>query len=193
MGCLFAGASLALATLYIEQPGFYSEPSAYRRRSCGSEPADKDRSRLSCFVAFSQGSRDRQIGCDDRLRNPGAFVVRVRQRGRPSALVAGRFELQSAGQTPELGGLEVAAIPLAPTTIRNAETLVSKRDGSFALPITEGEWLVYVPSLQLRGYSVQSILYGATDLLKEPLELTGTSTAGEIRLMLQRAMTPLPK
>ena len=122
---------------------------------------------------------------DKVLRNPGAFVVRVQEGAKLAAPLAGRVVLNTAGQTSGIGEFLFAAIRLSSTPVSNQHLFVSTtRDGSFVLPITEGSWLVYRSGMQLTGYLVQSISYGATDLLKESLDLSATS-AGEIRVTVQ--------
>ncbi|HET9219521.1 MAG TPA: TonB family protein [Terriglobia bacterium] len=122
---------------------------------------------------------------DKVLRNPGAFVVRVQEGSKLAAPLAGRVVLNTAGQTSGIGEFLFAAIRLSSTPVSNQHLFVStSRDGSFVLPITEGSWLVYRSGMQPTGYLVQSISYGATDLLKESLDLSATA-AGEIRVTLQ--------
>jgi hypothetical protein len=118
---------------------------------------------------------------NELLRNPGAFVIRVQRRG---GAVAGRVAREPAGQFPGLE-FEIEAISLAPAANSDREKLVlsTRADGSFSLPLTQGTWLVYFSDL--KGYSLQSISYGATDLLKEPLQVPATPAA-EIRVNLQR-------
>jgi TonB family protein len=122
---------------------------------------------------------------DRVLRSPGAFFVQVKAGGTSARRVAGRVVvLDQAGLASDLWTSPIAAI-LTSATDRTELSASPQRDGSFAFSFPEGRWLVYFPALLQSGYAVESIFYGTTNLLKEPLEIAGTAT-GEIRVTLRK-------
>jgi TonB family protein len=143
------------------------------------------------FAHMSGGGEIIEVGSSDigdrTLRSPGAFFVQIKGGARLARPVAGRITvLDQAGRPSDVWTIPVAAILLGATSANGAElTTSTQRDGTFALRFTEGRWLVYLPGLADRGYSVESISYGPTNLLKETLELAGTAT-GEIRVTLRK-------
>jgi hypothetical protein len=59
-----------------------------------------------------------------------------------------------------------------------------KRDGTFRLPIAEGEYQLSISRLPA-GATLKSMTYGTTDLLKEPLKLDGQSPPQQIRVSME--------
>jgi hypothetical protein len=118
-------------------------------------------------------------------------------------IITGRVVVEGGGALPlALGASETvaqgriearaAALPLQPqrggqplNAIRAADTQSFRADGAFALALFPGEYRVSLTALPA-GYSVRSISYGTTDVLQEPLKITGSSSQ-EIRVTLTHA------
>jgi hypothetical protein len=78
---------------------------------------------------------------------------------------------------------EASLMIVAKGTDDKAFSTAVKRDGTFRLPIAEGEYQLSTSKLPA-GLALKSMTYGTTDLLNEPLKLDGQSAPQQIRVML---------
>ena len=98
----------------------------------------------------------------------------------PMKNVTGRVTLEGPGLMPRLTFTLPAPVSGGFTSSVDA---VSQPDGSFKVYMPEGERRI---TLNVPGYTVKSLTYGSTDLLRDPIKLSAADTT-EIRVVLAAA------
>lgn len=86
------------------------------------------------------------------------------------------------------GGMPATSTALMIEAVKEKGALLATavhQDGSFRLPVTEGEYRIQVGKLPA-GVSVKSMTCGSVDLLKDVLKLDGKSAVSEIAITLSR-------
>jgi hypothetical protein len=91
--------------------------------------------------------------------------------GVPVKEVAGRISVAGGAQAPASFTLPLTAGATSSLTIR------TQIDGSFRVQLRPGEYRVGAPGRLPPGYTLQSIVYGGVDLLRDPLKISSDDSA----------------
>ena len=124
--------------------------------------------------------------------NPGTAAsmatIVVADRDIPGLRLAGYAELSGAvvlQDESKLPSTSTALMIEAKSEKGASLATAVGRDGTFRFPLLEGEYRMTFGKLPA-GFAVKSMAYGSTDLLKEPLNLDGTTELTSVRVVLEK-------
>jgi hypothetical protein len=96
--------------------------------------------------------------------------------------LSGKIEVNGGGVPPRVG-LEVMTADTRGGTFGSVVTLNPQPDGTFRVPLAEGEHRLRIVQLP-PGYEISSLRYGSLDLLKAPINVSRNDTTDELRISL---------
>ena len=111
-------------------------------------------------------------------------VLLLLQSAAPAAVVRvpGRLSVEGGGMAPSSITLPLmsgggTASPTLPAGATPSLTIRVQIDGTFRVQMRPGEYRVGAPAGLPRGYTVQSMMYGGVDLLRNPLKISSDKSA----------------
>jgi hypothetical protein len=94
----------------------------------------------------------------------------------PVKVVSGRLTVEGGAQVPSSFDLPLTAVGGVTTPTRTV-IIRLQIDGSFQAQLPTGEYRVGAPGRLPPGYTLQSMVYGGVDLLRNPLKIASNDSA----------------